>query len=159
MTARPLILVGEADRGLRDQLRRRLEADGWAVAEAATGVEVLSRAVERQPDAVLLECMLPKMGGIAVADVLWHRYGAALPIVVVSANPSALDHARRLGAVAHLDKPLDPDQVSRTLKRAASHLIDRLRPAAPILTYPTAAPVLTLPVSAEPVELRRRAHS
>jgi two-component system response regulator MprA len=60
------ILVVEDDRGIRDSLRRGLIFEGYRVETAEDGETALRMVREKDPDAVILDLMLPGMDGLEV---------------------------------------------------------------------------------------------
>jgi DNA-binding response OmpR family regulator len=60
------ILVVEDEPTLRETLAEALEADGFAVVQAADGRAALERFRAEQPDLVLLDLMLPELSGLEV---------------------------------------------------------------------------------------------
>ena len=85
---------------------------------APNGAEALARIIERPPDAVLLDLLMPVMDGL---EFLNQRSAqpllAALPVVVLSAaGVPALRDATALRATAVLSKPIDLDVLSAVLE-------------------------------------------
>jgi CheY-like chemotaxis protein len=70
------ILVVDDDPRITELLRRVLAYEGYSVAIAASGNEALDRALERPPDLIVLDIMLPGLDGWEVARrmrlLLWH---------------------------------------------------------------------------------------
>ncbi|MBF6614611.1 MAG: response regulator, partial [Chloroflexi bacterium] len=60
------ILVVDDDPRITDLLRRVLAYEGYSVAIAADGNEALNRTLERPPDLIVLDIMLPGMNGLEV---------------------------------------------------------------------------------------------
>ena len=88
-----------------------LELSGFAVVTAKNGAEGVERAAAGAFDLVLLDVMLPDLGGFDVAERL--RRDArmqALPIVFLSARGSELDieRGRAAGGIDYIVKPFDP---------------------------------------------------
>lgn len=83
----------------------------FEVVEASTGAEALEHARAGEFDLVLLDVMLPDMGGLEVAQKLMddERTGA-MPIVFLSARATREDLSAgyALGAVDYITKPFDP---------------------------------------------------
>jgi Amt family ammonium transporter len=101
----PRILVVEDDPTTREMLRRMLEREGWAVAEAENGEAALGRVAERRPDLILLDLMMPKMDGFEVIGALrstaiWR----SIPIVVLTAMD--LNTAERVRLNGYVEKVL-----------------------------------------------------
>lgn len=82
-----------------------LEAEGFDVTLARTGTEGLHAVASSEPDLVLLDVMLPDMGGFDVA-----RQIDDVPIVFMSARASSTDFTlgREVGAIDYVSKPFDP---------------------------------------------------
>ena len=66
---RPILIV-EDDEATRDLLQRILTAAGWTVATAANGQEALQRLTEAPPGVILLDLLMPEMGGIELLNEL-----------------------------------------------------------------------------------------
>ncbi|MGH8471846.1 MAG: response regulator, partial [Gammaproteobacteria bacterium] len=98
------VLVVEDEPELREQMRRLLEKEGWAVAEAENGRVALERVAEHRPELIVLDLMMPEMDGFAFIEAL--RQNAAwrsIPIVVVTAKDlTAEDHRRLSGYVQQI---------------------------------------------------------
>jgi CheY-like chemotaxis protein len=83
-----MVLVVEDDQPTRELLRRQLQADGWAVTEAANGRAALD-ALEREPEPslILLDLMMPVMDGFEFrAEQVRDPALAAIPVVVFTAK-------------------------------------------------------------------------
>ncbi len=81
------VLVVEDDAEIRKLLGRRLEKEGWAVAEAENGRVALERMAENRPDLILLDLMMPEMDGFQFLEEVRKQEGwRAIPVVVVTAK-------------------------------------------------------------------------
>jgi CheY-like chemotaxis protein len=81
------------------------------VSDAESGPEAVQKAVLEQPDAILLDVMMPSMDGPATLAALRGRPETAeIPVIFVTAKvmASELERLRGLGAVGVLTKPFDP---------------------------------------------------
>jgi class 3 adenylate cyclase len=102
-----------------DILQMRLEAQGYAVATAADGVEALEKARELLPDLVLLDVMMPRMDGIETLKRL--KADPALPfipVILVTARTDAKDVVAGLesGGDDYLTKPVDHAALSARVR-------------------------------------------
>ena len=100
------ILVVDGDPRITDLLRRILAYEGYSVAIAASGSEALDRSLERPPDLVVLDIMLPGLDGLEVAQRL-RTAGHNVPILMLTARDTVDDRVSGLksGADDYLVKP------------------------------------------------------
>jgi DNA-binding response OmpR family regulator len=101
------ILLVEDDLATADVLQELLESEGyqvWHAADAARAEQLLDRA---RPDLVLLDIMLPDLGGLALCVELRARWPA--PVVLLSATQRKSDPivGQRLGAADFIAKPFE----------------------------------------------------
>ena len=115
----PLALVVDDREANRYVVARTLRAAGYAIVEAADGVEALRLAIERVPAVILLDVNLPDLSGFEVARRLKADPATRIiPILQVSAsNVSTVQQAAGLeaGADAYLTHPIDPGVLLATV--------------------------------------------
>ncbi|MBX6770207.1 MAG: response regulator [Chloroflexi bacterium] len=116
----PLALVVDDDPSIRTLVRYILEAEGIDVETARNGLEALVKIAHRRPSIVLLDLDMPGCNGEIVAHELRTRYGAELPLVVVSGNLEADEIAERLGVDQYVAKPFSRATILRAVQRALS---------------------------------------
>lgn len=116
------ILVVEDEETLAESLRYTLTREGYEVAVVADGRSALERLAPVPPDLVVLDLMLPGLGGL---DVLRHiRSSLAIPVVVVTAKDAEADVVAglELGADHYVTKPFSMrelvSRISAILRRA-----------------------------------------
>ncbi|MBI2893373.1 MAG: sigma-54-dependent Fis family transcriptional regulator [Deltaproteobacteria bacterium] len=112
-------LVIDDDRATRFALRLLLEREEFIVAEAATGEEGLTAALQERPDVVFLDMAMPGIGGLDVLETLTGRPDAP-PVVMITGvgTPESAIRAVQLGAYEYLTKPLDASRVRLLARRA-----------------------------------------
>ncbi len=95
--------------------RFNLELSGFEVVTAETGSEGVEKATSERFDLVLLDVMLPDLGGLEVADQL---RGVGAPIVFMSARDADEDveRGREAGAIDYVSKPFDPVELPKRLR-------------------------------------------
>jgi two-component system response regulator MprA len=101
------ILVVDDERAVRESLRRALELEGYAVELAEDGRQALERLDEdAQPDAVILDVLMPGMDGLEVCRTL-RSQGSRLPVLMLTARTQVEDRVEGLdaGADDYLTKP------------------------------------------------------
>lgn len=103
----PPILVVEDDPDIRRLLLTVLGEAGLPVEGAADGLEAVRWLTQRRPAVMLLDMLLPHIGGEEVGRLARERYGDDLPILVVTAMERPQGPARGVGAVVFVKKPFD----------------------------------------------------
>ncbi|HEY2939583.1 MAG TPA: response regulator transcription factor [Gaiellaceae bacterium] len=101
------ILVVDDERAVRDSLRRALELEGYEIELAENGREALDRlASGTEPDAVILDVLMPGMDGLEVCRTL-RRNGSRVPVLMLTARTEVEDRVEGLdaGADDYLTKP------------------------------------------------------
>ncbi|MDX6436240.1 MAG: two-component system, OmpR family, response regulator MprA [Gaiellaceae bacterium] len=103
------ILVVDDERAVRESLRRALELEGYEIELAADGQEALQRLEgngESQPDAVLLDVLMPNMDGLEVCRRL-RRSGNRVPVLMLTARDEVENRVAGLdaGADDYVTKP------------------------------------------------------
>ena len=117
-THRRNVLVVEDDRSILGMIGDVLEEHGYRVEPATDGEEALALAGDHL-DAVILDMHLPLMDGTEVARALRAR-AITVPLIAMTAGPSAARFAAEIGATAALAKPFDIDELVRVTERAVS---------------------------------------
>ena len=122
----PVILVAEDDESVRMTLEFVLEDEGFEVLLAADGEEALGIALDRLPDAILLDQLMPKLNGRQVLDVLQVRDETrSIPVFILSGMDPTLrmpgaegDIADQWRGAQFVGKPFDPDELVASIRRA-----------------------------------------
>lgn len=120
------VLVVEDDTDTRKMLVAAIAEEGMEAIPALDGQHALRSALAVQPNAIVLDLMLPETDGAEFARAYHRRSHSDAPIVVVSARRDADAIGERIGARAVLTKPLD-----------LGMFIDRLKTT--MRAHPTAA--------------------
>ncbi len=100
------ILLIEDDPAIALGLQKNLRYEGYEVITAGRGDEGLEVAIEKQPDLILLDVMLPNLSGFEICKTL-KRNEVDIPIIMVSAKDQEIDKIMGLdlGADDYLAKP------------------------------------------------------
>lgn len=112
----PRILILEDALLSRRILNRTLQSGGYEVIEATNGAEGLEILKTQPVDCILLDLLMPTMGGLEVLTILKQR-GSNIPVIVITADiqETTRQQCLNLGAVAVLHKLVDPQQLLLTL--------------------------------------------
>jgi len=111
------VLVVDDDPQLREALSRALELDDYQVATANNGAQALEAIGQQRPDVVVLDVMMPYVGGLDVCRTLRERKDR-LPILVLTARDEVGDRVAGLdaGADDYLTKPFALDELRARLR-------------------------------------------
>jgi two-component system response regulator MprA len=113
------ILVVDDETAVRDSLRRALALEGYAVELAADGAEALERLEARrpEPDAVVLDVLMPRVDGLEVCRRL-RGSGNQIPILMLTARDEVSDRVAGLdaGADDYLVKPFALEELLARLR-------------------------------------------
>ena len=128
---KPVILIAEDDRDIRDLLRLYLEGEGYRVLEAENGAQALILAREQAPDMAILDVMMPEMNGFELTRAL-RRY-SEIPILILSARSQDNDKilGLNLGADDYIAKPFNAVEI---VARVKAQLRRALRTGSDVLT-------------------------
>ena len=113
---RSQILVIDDDKKITNLLQRALVYEGYDVATASDGKSGLARALERPPQLVVLDLMLPGLDGMEVCRRL--RAGGDVPILMLTAKDAISDRVAGLetGADDYLVKPFALEELLARVK-------------------------------------------
>jgi two-component system, OmpR family, response regulator MprA len=111
------ILTVDDDPRITNLVRRVLAYEGYSVAIAASGDEALKRTLERPPDLIVLDIMLPGLDGLEVSRRL-RAAGDNVPILMLTARDAVADRVNGLetGADDYLVKPFAPEELVARIK-------------------------------------------
>jgi CheY-like chemotaxis protein len=102
----PKILLVEDDDIIREIYAMKFELEGFPVAAAENGKIGLAKVAEFEPEIILLDMMMPVMGGLEFMQELKSKY-EEIPQVIVFSNisaPKQVDAVMRMGAKAYWTK-------------------------------------------------------
>jgi DNA-binding response OmpR family regulator len=108
------ILVAEDDTDIAALIRHSLEKAGYLTDMVASGRQAIDAVAARRPDLLILDLMLPELGGLDVCRALRARpETAALPIIMVTARGEETDRVVGLevGADDYVTKPFSPKEL------------------------------------------------
>src|SRR4051812_34308723 len=123
------VLVVDDDPQLREALTRALQLDGYDVATASNGAQALEAVSNHRPDLMVLDVMMPYVGGLDVCRTLRQRRDK-LPILVLTARDEIGDRVAGLdaGADDYLTKPFALEElrarIRALLRRSAAEEAD-----------------------------------
>jgi PAS domain S-box-containing protein len=128
---RPLLLVVDDDEMQRFLYREALEPNDFDIVEATDGVSAVAIFAEVKPDLVLLDVVMPGMGGFDVCRAIRAiPFGATTPILMATAldDIEAIESSFQVGGTDFISKPVNwallPHRIRYVLR--ADHLLNNL---------------------------------
>lgn len=113
------ILIVDDDRELVDGLRMMLERQGYQVIHAHDGHQGKNTIYDKKPDLVILDMMMPRMGGYPVLEHFKGKADAP-PFIMITANEGSRHkaYAEYLGVVEYIRKPFATEKLMDAVNRA-----------------------------------------
>ena len=113
------ILVVDDDHELVDGLRAILEKQGFRVLQAHDGHQGRQMIYHHRPDLVILDMMMPRMGGYPVLEHFKNKTDAP-PIIMITANEGSRHkaYAEYLGVIDYIRKPFAMERLLETVQKA-----------------------------------------
>ena len=115
------LLIADDEPDLRLLLQTTLEDPAYRILEASDGESALHLVRQERPDVVILDRMMPKLGGLEVARaVLADPAIRHIPLILLTAleQPAAGDGEHAPRVFAYLVKPFSPLQLLETVRQA-----------------------------------------
>lgn len=117
------VLLADDNAYVRGALAELLSTSGdiEVVAECADGDEVVPASDQTQPDVVILDLAMPRIGGLEAARKLLAVHPAArIVILTATLSAAAVREAHALGVVGYLLKDADPDELPEHVRTVAA---------------------------------------
>jgi DNA-binding response OmpR family regulator len=131
MTKGKTILVVDDDMELSDGLRAVLERQGHRVFQARDGQQGKQLVYQHRPDLVILDMMMPRMGGYPVLEHFRDKPDAP-PIIMITANEGSRHkaYAEYLGVVDYIRKPFAMERLLESVEKGLSRSEEEKQPPA-----------------------------
>ena len=112
------ILIVDDDVELSDGLRHVLERQNYRVIQARDGHQAKHQVYNQRPDLVILDMMMPRMGGYPVLEHFKDKADAP-PIIMITANEGSRHkaYAEYLGVVDYIRKPFAMERLLEAVER------------------------------------------
>ena len=118
--SKPVVLVVDDEEHITELLAMGLGFNGFEVERAANGRAALAAIDNRRPDLVILDVMMPDLGGFDVAKRIrqTERAGTRMPIIFLTAKDTTADKVEglRLGADDYVTKPFSIEELIERVK-------------------------------------------
>jgi DNA-binding response OmpR family regulator len=118
---RKTILIVDDDAELSDGLRTVLEKQGHRIVQARDGQQGKQAIYNHRPDLVILDMMMPRMGGYPVLEHFRGKTDAP-PIIMITANEGSRHkaYAEYLGVIDYIRKPFAMERLLEAVQRGLS---------------------------------------
>lgn len=127
MTAKRILVV-DNEQYIQEVAKICLETvAGWEVLTAGSGKEGIIQAETHQPDAILLDVMMPDMDGIATFEKLQaNPVTKPIPVILLTAKVQAADRRRyaQMGMKTAIAKPFNPLELAAQISAALGWNLD-----------------------------------
>lgn len=112
------VLIVDDEEELRMILSEQLQQHGLEVLEAANGLEGLWQLKHENPDVIVLDLTMPRLGGLEALKRM-HTFDPKMRVIVLTGTEDPVQHqrARSLGATEVYTKPYDLEQLARIIAR------------------------------------------
>lgn len=112
------ILITDDSKLLRKKLRAELEKLDCDVLEAENGKEAIMRDLTEQPDGVILDVVMPEVGGIETLQVI-KEINPEIPVIMLSSAGTSqkLKQTLELGALDFIQKPYTSEQIKQAVEQ------------------------------------------
>lgn len=113
------VVIVDDDRATRDRLQQILEAAGWVVAQAPSGLRLLSLLEVDRPDVILLDVAMSWINGFELCRAMKANSSyKSIPVVFISGRSGATDIETGLacGAADYFVKPIDTQRLLQRLQ-------------------------------------------
>ena len=118
------VLIVEDDAGARRLMEFTLQQEGYEVVVASNGLEGLEQAQIEQPDAIVMDVMMPVMAGYEACLRLKEIPTTShIPILILTGRDQVADETFSLmaGADDYLPKPASPSEVAERVHRLITY--------------------------------------
>lgn len=111
------LIVADDSQLLRKKLRNELEECGCEVIEAENGKVAVMKALQEQPDGIILDIVMPEVGGIEALETI-KQINPKLPVIMLSSagTPQKLMKTLQLGALDFIQKPYTSAQIKKAVE-------------------------------------------
>ena len=125
-----LVLIVDDDESVRELIDFVVKKDGFRTEKAVDGDEALKKARELSPDIILLDLMLPKLGGFEILRELQNDETVSIPIVIITGRYTERSTSEMIKQEPNvkdfIEKPLKPQVLLGVL-----HKLLKTRPPLP----------------------------
>jgi DNA-binding response OmpR family regulator len=118
------VLIVDDDAPIRESLRKVLHGEYYEIISAANGQEAIEKLRSEKVDLMLLDLGLPVKDGWGT--VIWlAQVNPCLPVIIITGRWNQRELAKKMGADALMDKPLDVPRLLQTICELINEPMER----------------------------------
>ncbi len=117
------VLVVEDDPSTAQFVESALSDEGYNVRIVSNGAEALRQVEEAPPAVILLDLLLPVMGGASFLNELRRRYPEGIAVILMTATREGMEEAETTGAEGLLLKPFELDDLLAEVRRLTGEAV------------------------------------
>jgi len=121
------VFIVEDDKTALLSLRKLLEASGFETESTFESKEALMKIKLFKPDIILLDLLMPEIGGLEICEILNKDNSTrGIPVIVISAlkNPADIKKSYELGVVGYFTKPYDYPELEKKIRKFIEYKIN-----------------------------------
>ncbi len=122
MLLKKKIMIIDDDEIITSMFKIRIESSGdYEVAAYAEAKDIIKHIHELRPDVILLDLLMPGIGGLDICDMLNHDpIGLTIPVIIVSGDDKPADKVKafKFGISDYLVKPIDDVRLMKAIEKA-----------------------------------------
>lgn len=113
------VLVADDSRSIRESISSLLRKSDFEVLEASNGKEAQAIIMERHPDLVMTDVVMPEMNGYELCRWIKQQTEGEVPVIFCSVKSEDFDlhWGKKQGCDAYISKPFRPDTVLTTIRQ------------------------------------------
>ena len=118
MAGKLKILITDDSKLLRKKLREKIKKLDCDVLEAENGKEAIMRDLTEQPDGIILDIVMPEVGGVETLQVI-KEINPEIPVIMLSSAGTSqkLKQTLELGALDFIQKPYTSEQIKQAVEQ------------------------------------------
>ena len=116
------VMIIDDDQAIASMFKMRIESSGdYEVTVYSEVKDIIMHIHDIRPNVILLDMLMPGIGGLDICDMLNHDpIGRAIPVIVVSGDDKPTDKlkAYKFGISDYLVKPVDDEKLMKAIEKA-----------------------------------------
>ena len=116
------VMIVDDEETIASMFKLRIESSGdYEVTVYSESKDIIKHIHDIRPDVILLDMLMPGIGGLDICDMLNHDpIGRVIPVIIVSGDDKPMDKlkAYKFGISDYLVKPIDDEKLMKAIEKA-----------------------------------------